>query len=144
MKISLLTTLLLLPVLLSAQYDFSGTWEGELTQGEGGYAPVYEFQIELKQEGLSITGTTYVEIGKIYAKMRLKGRLIGNKAIHWEETEIIDHWKYDNMEWCYKSADLFLITTGDEERLEGPWRGNTGHSECIPGKIILKRKVPRA
>jgi len=144
MKIQLLMALLLLPLMACAQYDFSGTWKGKLTQGEGGYAPVYSFTLHLKQDGMKISGRTYVEVGKIYAEMEFEGRLIGDKAIHWEETKILRNWKYDHMEWCYKTADLFLITTGEEAKLEGPWRGNTGHSECIPGKIILKRTSPRA
>ena len=90
MKIQLLLVLLLLPLLAVAQYDFSGTWEGELTQGDGGYAPVYKFKLHIEQEGLKITGRTFVEVGEIYAEWKFKGRLIGNKAIHWEETELME------------------------------------------------------
>ena len=144
MKIQLLLVLLLLPSLVAAQYDFSGTWEGELTQGDGGYAPVYKFKLHIEQEGLKIIGRTFVEVGEIYAEWKFKGRLIGNKAIHWEETELMRNWKYDHMEWCYKTADLFLILNGEEAKLEGPWRGNTGRADCIPGKIIVKKTSPRA
>ncbi len=141
---SLLLLFFILPAWVQAQYDFTGTWEGTLTQDTGGYAPEYQFKLFLKQEGTSITGRSYVKLGKIFAEMKLKGQLIGNKAIHWEETKIIDHWKYENMEWCYKQANLFIVSEGKEVKLEGPWSGHTGVSECIPGKIMLKRVSPRA
>jgi hypothetical protein len=76
--------------------------------------------------------------------MKLEGQLVGDKAIHWEESKIIDHWKHENMEWCYKEATLFIVAQGKEDKLEGPWSGNTGDSECIPGKIMLRRTSPRA
>jgi hypothetical protein len=145
MKTKLIILLLTLPLLASAQYDFTGTWEGVLTQGTGGYAPEYAVKLHIEQDGLKITGRTFVEVGEIYAEMEFKGRLIGNKAIHLEETKLLRNYKYEHMEWCYKSADLFLILNGEEAKLEGPWRGVTeGESECIPGKIIVKKTSPRA
>ena len=110
MKIQLLQYVLLLLLLghcCTAQYDFSGTWEGELTQGEGGYAPVYKFKLHIEQDGLEYH-RSYLswKSGEIYAEWKLKGRLIGDKAIHWEEVELMRNWKYEHMEWCYKTADL--------------------------------------
>lgn len=34
--------------------------------------------------------------------MKLEGQLVGDKVIYWEESKIIDYWKYENMEWCFK------------------------------------------
>ncbi|MEQ8703521.1 MAG: hypothetical protein RIC19_06360 [Phaeodactylibacter sp.] len=144
MKIFYLLLLLSLPALTQAQYDFTGTWEGVLTQNTGGYAPEYEFTLYLQQEGNQITGRSYVKYGNIFAEMKLTGQLVGDKAIHWEESAIIDNWKHENMEWCYKQATLFIVAQGKEDKLEGPWSGNTGQSDCIPGKIMLKRTSPRA
>lgn len=144
MKVFYLLLLLTLPILVNAQYDFTGTWEGTLTQNTGGFAPEYKFTLYLQQDGKKITGRSYVKYDNIFAEMKLKGQLVGDKAIHWEESEIIDHWKQENMEWCYKQATLFIVAQGKEEKLEGPWSGNTEHSECIPGKIMLKRTSPRA
>lgn len=144
MKTCYLLLLLALPVLVQAQYDFTGTWTGVLTQNTGGYAPEYEFTLYLKQDGKQISGRSYVKFGEIHAEMKLKGQLVGDKAIHWEESEIISHWKHENMEWCYKEATLFIVAQGKEDKLEGPWSGKTVDSDCIPGKIMLKRTSPRA
>ena len=144
MKLFYLLLLLAFPAVTQAQYDFTGTWTGTLTQNTGGYAPEYEFTLYLQQEGKKITGRSYVKYGNIFAEMKLEGQLVGDKAIHWEESKIIDHWKHENMEWCYKEATLFIVAQGKEDKLEGPWSGNTGDAECIPGKIMLRRTSPRA
>lgn len=141
MKVNIILLLLMLPALLPAQFDFTGTWEGVLTQDEGGYASEYVFKLYLKQDGLKVSGRSFVKVGEIYAEMELKGRLIGDKVVHLEETEVLKHWKYDGMEWCYKKLDLFIVA---DEKLEGPWTGHTGQSACIPGKILLRRTSPRA
>ena len=143
MKLWLAFALFALPLGASAQKDFSGVWKGTLTQESGGFAPVYEFELYLKQKGNTVTGRSYVAIGSIYAVMDLKGFLDGN-TVHLTETNIVQNWKREDMEWCYKKADLTLYTSGKQMKLEGPWTGNTGQSECIPGKIYLKKEVPRA
>ncbi|MCO6479065.1 MAG: hypothetical protein J5I94_20690 [Phaeodactylibacter sp.] len=135
--------LLALPFCAICQKDFSGAWKGTLTQEPGGFAPVYEFEIYLRQKGNTVTGRSYVAIGSIYAVMNLKGVLEGN-TVHLTETSIVENWKRDDMEWCYKKADLILYIQGKDLKLEGPWTGNTGQSECIPGKIYLKKEAPRA
>lgn len=132
-----------LPFFAGAQKNFSGVWKGTLTQEAGGFAPVYEFELYLKQKGNTVTGRSYVAIGSIYAVMDLKGVLEGS-TVHLTETNIVEHWKREDMEWCYKKADLTLYIQGKEVKLEGPWSGNTGQSECIPGKIYLKKEAPRA
>lgn len=143
MKLWFYALLFFFPLLASAQKDFSGVWKGTLTQEPGGFAPVYEFELYLRQDGNKVTGRSYVAIGSIYAVMDLKGVQEGN-TVHLTETNIVNNWKREDMEWCYKKADLTMYIQGKQVKLEGPWSGNTGHNDCIPGKIYLKRDVPRA
>lgn len=131
------------PLLAAAQHDFSGVWKGTLTQDPGGFAPVYDFELYLRQDGHKVSGRSFVAIGDIHAVMDLQGEVIGN-TLHFKETNIVQHWKREDMEWCYKQAGLTLSGQGKQTRLEGPWRGNTGFSDCIPGKIYLKKAPPRA
>ena len=143
MKVWFVIVLLTWPLWAGAQNDFSGVWKGTLTQDPGGFAPVYEFELYLKQKGDKVAGRSYVAIGAIYAVMDLEGMVEGN-TVHLTETNIAKNWKREDMEWCYKKADLTLYVKGKQLKLEGPWTGNTGQSECIPGKIYLKKEVPRA
>ena len=143
MKFWLLLAFLALPALVEAQKDFSGVWKGTLTQDPGGFAPVYDFELYLKQEGGKVKGRSYVRIGSIYAVMELEGVLEVN-TVHLTETDIVKHWKRQDMEWCYKKADLTLYHQGKQLKLEGPWSGNTGQNECIPGNIYLKKEPPQA
>lgn len=140
-----ISCLLIAPFCLSGQdvFDFTGTWEGILTQEEGGYTPEYSFKLVLEQDGMEIKGRSFVKYGEIYAEMELEGRLIGNRAIHWEEIKLLDNWKHEHMEWCYKRADLFVVKRGAKPKLEGPWSGNTGELDCVPGKIKVARVSPR-
>ena len=143
MKLWIFIALFFLPLLATAQKSFTGVWKGSLTQDPGGFAPVYEFELYLKQKGSKVTGRSYVAVGSIYAVMDLEGVVEGN-TVHWAETNIVNNWKREDMEWCYKKADLTLSVQGKQIKLEGPWTGHTGSSECIPGKIYLKKEVPRA
>lgn len=70
--------------------------------------------------------------------MKLEGQLVGDKVIYWEESRIIDYWKYENMEWCYKEVMFFIVVQGKEDKLEGFWSGNIGDLECIFGKIMFR------
>lgn len=141
----LLFLLFLVPLHSPAQNDFSGSWKGHLTQGAGGYTPEYEFELYLVQKGTQITGRSYVKTGRIYAVMELKGEVVDGQWVHFTETHILDNWKYEDMDWCYKEARLKLTFDGKRKRLEGPWTGLTAsHSSCIPGEISLAKQVPRA
>ncbi|MCB0568274.1 MAG: hypothetical protein KDC66_00845 [Phaeodactylibacter sp.] len=147
MKYSGLPVLLffLIPVAAAAQYDFSGSWAGKLTQNEGGYTPEYDFELYLVQKGKHITGRSYVKTGRIHAVMELHGEVVDGKWVNLTETRILDNWKYDDMDWCYKTIRLRLFTDGKRQRLEGGWSGTTGsHADCVPGEISLAKQVPRA
>ncbi len=143
MKLWFALILWALPLLAAAQDNFSGVWKGTLTQDPGGFAPVYDFELYLKQKGNKVTGRSYVAIAEIHAAMDLKGEVVGN-VLYFTETNIVEHWKREDMEWCFKQAGLTLAIQGKQMKLEGPWTGNTGFGECIPGKIYLKKQVPRA
>ncbi len=141
----LLWLLSLLPLSAPAQYDFSGSWTGKLTQKEGGYTPEYEFELYLVQKGKKISGRSYVKTGRIHAVMELTGTVVDGNSIRLTETRILENWKYDDMDWCYKEITLRLATDGRRRRLEGYWTGITGaQAVCIPGEIFLARQIPRA
>jgi hypothetical protein len=133
------------PCWAGAQADFSGSWSGYLTQGRGGYAPRYDFELYLKQQGRRVTGRSYVRLEGIYAIMELRGEIGEDQVLRFTETRMIDNWKPDDIDWCYKRASLRLTGKGTSRQLEGPWSGFTEQdSECVPGVIVLKKQVPRA
>jgi hypothetical protein len=138
----LICTFLCYPIF--AQSDISGKWLGTTTQNEGGYRTSYDFELYLHQDGSVITGRSYVYVEKIYAEMILKGKINKNGSVDIVETKLVDYKEFEGMEWCIKNMKLNLNSSTNTWTLEGNWEGNTSFGSCIPGKIYLKKIVPRA
>ncbi len=124
--------------------DFEGYWRGVITQEEGGFRPEYGMELYLEQNGNQITGRSFVYFDKVYAEMAVEGVVIGSNILQLKETKITAMKRVEGMEWCLKNVILSLATTRDPWRLEGAWNGFTSFGPCIPGKIILKKSIPRA
>lgn len=127
-----------------AQVNIAGQWKGTLTQNSGGYTPVYQFELFLYQQGQVVKGRSYVQVEDIYAEMEIVGELKSDHFLYLQELRIVNSTIRERMEWCLKNFRLFLKHQGTEYRLEGFWEGAASHSECIPGKIFLKRITPQA
>jgi len=127
-----------------AQQNLNGYWKGKITHEDGGYIPEYTFELFLIQKGDSITGRSYVYVDSIYAEMNLRGQLHSGVYLEMKDELIIDHQELLGMEWCIKKYQLMLKERDSTLHLEGHWQGETSFSDCIPGRIYLKKKVPRA
>jgi len=129
---------------VSAQ-NVSGTWEGIITQEEGGILGEYAFKIfiSVDKDG-KVKGSAYVEADEldIYAIMGFDGTFDG-EYIDIQEDEILREQRVDDIFWCLKEYRLQLLSAGTL-RLEGKWSGYTSTGACIPGKIYLKKSAPRA
>ncbi|HMO41018.1 MAG TPA: hypothetical protein PKC76_03070 [Saprospiraceae bacterium] len=131
--------------LLTAQSEpFTGYWRGVITQDEGGFRPEYGMELYLIQKGDKVTGRTFVYFENVYAEMELEGEVLAGKILQFRETKITAAKRVEGMEWCLKQAVLTLMKTGDPWRLEGAWNGATSFGPCIPGKILLRKGIPRA
>jgi hypothetical protein len=128
---------------LQAQ-DISGHWKGRITQNEGGYRSEYILEMWFVQKGDSITGKSYVFVDNIYAEMNISGSVEGEIYLILKDDEIVSHEVLKGMEWCIKKYQLLIRRNGDTISLEGDWQGKTSFSTCIPGKIFLRKIVPRA
>lgn len=146
---------LLLPLLVCIGISFSGFaqktssatvtgyWQGKITQDKGGIRPEYGMELYLTQKGTKVTGRSFVYFDKVYAEMQLEGEFKDGKTLIFKETKINAYKRIDGMEWCLKGAILNLIRSGNSWRLEGNWTGTTSFGPCIPGKIFLKKSIPR-
>ncbi|MFN7116399.1 MAG: hypothetical protein ACK4TA_06330 [Saprospiraceae bacterium] len=121
----------------------NGFWRGKITQDKGGIRPEYGMEMYLTQKGTKVTGRSFVYFDKVYAEMALEGEFKDGKTLVFKETKITAYKRLDGMEWCLKGAVLSLVKSGNAWRLEGPWTGNTSFGPCIPGKILLKKSIPR-
>lgn len=122
--------------------SITGCWRGKITQNQGGIRPEYLMELYLTQKGTKVTGRSFVYFDKVYAEMQLEGEF-KNGVFVFKENKILTYKKLDSMEWCMKGAILNLIKSGNPWKLEGAWTGNTSFGACIPGKIYLKKSIPR-
>lgn len=132
-------------MVVSHAQDVSGTWEGIITQEEGGILGEYIFKIFISvDKNGNAKGTAYVKADEldIFAVMQFKGKFDG-EYIDIEEDEILREKRVDDIFWCLKDYRLQLLSA-DTLRLEGKWSGYTNTGACIPGKIYLKKSAPRA
>lgn len=130
--------------ILSAQ-NLSGTWEGVITQNEGGILSKYTFKIFMTTDkNNQVKGTAFVKADEleIYAIMSFKGTYDG-EYIEIQEDEILREKRVDDIFWCIKDYSLQLKAATDKLQLEGQWRGFTHTGACIPGKIYLTKADPR-
>lgn len=123
--------------------DLNGIWKGTLTQGEGGCYPRYFLELQINVAGDKITGRAYDYFDKThFVKMSFTGRynaqthrlvLIENKVLESEiPTDCLP---------CIKTYDLNYSKKGDQEELNGDWKGvySEKNMVCPPGKIQLKK-----
>jgi hypothetical protein len=125
----------------------TGTWLGRLDQpANASPFDEYRLRLELKQEGVLVTGMAYINVSTIpdyYAKMKLEGRFEKN-VFTYHEITLVDARHDDGWGWCLKRAELALKQVGDFRRLQGPWEAYTDDYVCSPGYITLEKLNPQA
>lgn len=126
------------------QANLNGLWSGKITQEEGGFAPDYTFEIYITQDGNKIKGRSYVYVDEIYASFDILGEVNNEIYLSLRDNEILDNKVNDGMEWCLKKYQLVFKIKKGISSLEGFWQGKTSFSNCIPGKVFLKKQAPRA
>ncbi len=132
MKNFLLLLLLLFNGTLAAQ-NFSGQWQGILTQPSK--TDTFFYQIDIRQNGTSIQGTSYSRSpkGKDSGKFQLTGAWNGQQLVLQEivQTEPV------NGGWCLKYMLLQYTKKNNMEQLLGDWKSEG----CSPGRILLQRQL---
>ncbi|MCF8236610.1 MAG: hypothetical protein K9I85_00500 [Saprospiraceae bacterium] len=122
-----------------------GSWEGILTQEEGGYQPEYRMRLELKVRGDQISGIAEVEHGQdVYIKTEVKGSIYSGFFLTLQDGLVINQKELVDQEYCVKTYQLVLRKEKGQHYLKGKWQGTAQVNPCIPGKVLLKRKSPRA
>lgn len=111
--------------------DFSGSWEGYILQA--GMTDTFYYQINIKQSGESISGSSASSTmdGQHSARFQLSGYWDGEQLLLQELKQL----EPEAPKWCVKYAQLRLEEKGEEQILTGAWKA-TG---CRPGQMYLSR-----
>ena len=125
--------------------DLNGIWKGVLTQGPGGCYPRYFLELQINFSGDRISGKAYDYYDKVhFVKMSFAGRY--NAQTHrlvLIETSILQADIPGDCEPCIKTYDLNYSKKGEQEELNGDWKGIYSNKQliCPPGQIQLKRAM---
>jgi hypothetical protein len=123
--------------------DLNGIWKGTLTQGPGGCYPQYFLELQINFNGDRLTGKAYDYYDKAhFVKMSFTGRY--NPQTHRLviiENQVIQADIPGECEPCIKTYDLNYSKNGEQEELNGDWKGiySSKRLVCPPGQIRLKR-----
>jgi hypothetical protein len=123
--------------------DLNGIWKGVLTQGPGGCYPQYFLELQINFSGDRISGKAYDYYDKAhFVKMSFAGRY--NAQTHRLviiETRVLQADIPGDCEPCIKTYDLNYSKNGEQEELNGDWKGIYSNKQliCPPGQIQLKR-----
>jgi hypothetical protein len=123
--------------------DLNGIWKGTLTQGPGGCYPQYFLELQINFNGDRLTGKAYDYYDKThFVKMSFTGRY--NPQTHRLviiENQVIQADIPGECEACIKTYDLNYSKNGEQEELNGDWKGiySSKRLVCPPGQIRLKR-----
>ena len=117
----------------SGAQDFSGTWDGILTQKNKSES--YYYQITITQVGQSISGTSFSSSPdeKNKGGFVLTGIWDGKQLVLQE----VEQTQPEAGGWCLKYMLLEFSEKDGKQRLEGEWKADG----CTPGAIILERKI---
>jgi hypothetical protein len=122
--------------------DLNGIWKGTLTQGAGGCYPQYFLELQINFNGDRLTGKAYDYYDKDhFVKMSFTGRY--NPQTHrlvLIESQVLQAMIPVECEACTKTYDLNYSKNGDQEELNGDWKGVYSDKKlvCPPGQIRLK------
>jgi hypothetical protein len=110
------------------------TWNGILTQQEGGTQPRFNYQITIDQIlGNQVSGTSKISLidnPSYYGKMYLSGTIDGDR-LTLQEGSFIENNPAPNTRWCVKNASLRI--SGNV--MQGVWQA----PGCAPGEIYLDK-----
>src|ERR1700744_3336670 len=124
MRGPLLASLLILSSLGRGE-DLNGIWKGTLSPGAGGCYTQYFLELQINFNGDRLTGKAYDYYDKDhFVKMSFTGRY--NPQTHrlvLIESQVLQTVIPVECEACIKTYDLNYSKNGDQEELNGDWKG---------------------
>ncbi len=145
LKYGFVLYVLLLNSILGAQNheNIKGLWKGRLTQYEGGYQELYDFEIYFNKTDSVIAGYTYLKAKQASGVIRFVGCYRGD-TLHLVEKEVVFSQKPEGLSWCFKKLQLTINTIGTRQILKGHWQADSQYGSCIPGEVSVEKVKPRA
>ena len=125
--------------------DFTGTYSGKRYQYTSDHKHIlktFTYTMNVVQTGTQISGTTNIASDNgDFAIIKLRGLVINNK-MYFEEYEIQEQKKSDEMVWCFKVGELQLGTNKGNTIVYGPTNSYTSvyYFPCTGGYTLLEKE----
>lgn len=144
MRFCLIVALLCVIVPAHSQH-LTGIWRGTRTQNPGGCFPEYSLELHITWMGDNVfMGNAYSYDKDRFTKVNFTGRINPvTRRIVIIENAVLQYNVPANCIPCIKTYDLVWSKAGDDERLQGEWKGHEMGNDnlCQPGKILLTRQL---
>lgn len=114
-----------------------GYWIGKITQKEGGYRSVYDLKMDIKKVDGEYIARSLISVDDIFVVMKSTIDVKNGVFVIMKDIEILNEKSLEGLEWCFKNYQLIMKANGS--LMEGFWHGKTKFTECIPGKVTLKK-----
>lgn len=129
-------------------FDLNGVFEGyrqtETDSLESGAPHLYIY--DLKQDGLNITGKSFIyNDNGYYAEVLVHGVIVDDK-LYFEEYNTQDQVNPENKDWCYESGKLSISVQDGKISLKGETKSFSKKYGffCSKGYINLEKLIPLA
>ena len=126
--------------------NFTGTYTGKRYQYTADHTQIlrtYTYSMQIEQKGDQITGTTNITADNgDYAVIKLRGIVISSK-LYFEEYQIEEQKKSDDMVWCFKVGELQLGKNKGNTVVYGPTNSYTSinYYPCTGGYTVLEKET---
>jgi len=142
-KLIVCTSLFFIPGIALYAQDYTGIWQGKLTQGPGGCFPEYfiELQITSRQGTYSGVSYDYYDTAR-FVKLNFEGTLgATRRSLLIREQKVLAQQIPEDCAPCLKTYDLEYSVDHNVEHLSGKWVGEDMGTTvgCPPGNIHLTR-----
>ena len=145
---TLLSSLLVFTLDVSAQKEITGIWKGYFVQNSlgGYYQDRYKFEVQVEQlTNNAINGITYsYKTTVFYGKASLSGLYTKNtKVLTITETKLLEVKVEGQSEACLMTCYLEYSKTGELETLTGTYtsRNMRDKADCGSGKVYLEKTL---
>ena len=145
---TLLTTLLLSPLLLTAQLSIDGLWEGTMTIGGIYSNEALPMQLHITTDGTTINGRSYVTLpdGEIL-RMELRGYFYGDRSMQLTEVSFAGDEENDIMPLFNRQYQIIYRPDLWSSELRGFWQevsDFTFSDTRRRGRMVLHRKKAKS
>jgi hypothetical protein len=112
--------------LLCTTANVAGSWVGTLSQAPSIVVPLFNYELDLKQSGSTVTGTETIAVPKepqYYGIFTVQGTVTGS-TLNYSDISLIANFPKPGFYWLTKTVSLTVAS--NQLTMSGEWNNNNG------------------